>query len=87
METPHLNTLVQALRALPRRKLIALAINGGAKFFRHDKAALLVPQCPWAVLDQEKYPRLYWGYFPTRHAASMVFCFEHEIFPHKDRRP
>jgi hypothetical protein len=61
--------------------VIALARGHGALIVCNEVEFLIVPKCPWVVLDQEKFPRLYWGWFPSEYDAAMVYCVEHEVTP------
>lgn len=61
--------------------IIKLAKRNGAKLHCHDLETLLVPACPWVVLDQEKCPHLYYGFYPTEYSAAFVFCVFNMLIP------
>jgi hypothetical protein len=62
--------------------IIKLARRNGAKLHCHeDLDALLVPACPWVVLDQEAIPHLYYGFFPSEYSAAFVYCVFNMLIP------
>ena len=61
--------------------VIALAQKHGAKIHQNDPETLLVPSCPWVVLDQEAHPHLYYGFFPSQYSAALAYCVAHKIAP------
>jgi hypothetical protein len=70
---------LDGLRMLSNEKLDALAQHHGIKSHRHKPNTLIVPKCPWVILDKGDISQLWYGFFPTKRDAIITACMALKI--------
>lgn len=76
-------TTLMILRGIAKERgesaVIAMAEKHGAKIHCNDAEDLIVPKCPWVVLDQQACLHLYYGWFPSKYDAAVAYCVYHTV--------